>query len=151
MICIERHGRTGGMGKCFLQGLGLKRGAIAESVSHDCHNIIAAGTSARDIAAVANEVIRLEGGIALARDGKILGSLALPVGGLITDELSGEELHEKLSVLAKTAAGELGCSLHEPFMHLSFLSLSTSPKWKLTDRGLLDVDAMEFLDPLLPG
>jgi adenine deaminase len=149
MACVERYGRNGNVGKCFVQGMGIKRGAVAESVAHDTHNIMAAGASLRDMVAAVNRVIELGGGLAAALDGKILGDLALPVGGLITDELSGEELSLKMAEMEAIVKEKLGGTLHAPFMHLSFLALSTSPKWKLTDRGLVDVEAFQVLPPLV--
>jgi adenine deaminase len=149
MVCVERYGRNGNIGKCFVSGLGLKHGAVAESVAHDTHNILAAGTNLKDLAVAVNRVIELQGGIAVARDGKILDDLPLPVGGLITDELAGEEVGEKTASLEKIVKEQLGGLLHAPFMHLSFLALSTSPKWKLTDKGLIDVEAFAILPPIV--
>ncbi|MEL7609614.1 MAG: adenine deaminase C-terminal domain-containing protein [Bacillota bacterium] len=148
MVCVERYGRNGNIGKCFVSGLGLKYGAIAESVAHDTHNILAAGTNLRDIAAAVNRVIEMEGGIVAVRDGKVLGDLPLPVGGLITDALTGEEVSVRMAELEKIVKEQLGGRLHAPFMHLSFLALSTSPKWKLTDKGLVDVEAFKVLPPI---
>jgi adenine deaminase len=149
MCCVERYGRNGNIGKCFVAGMGLKHGAIAESVAHDTHNIIAAGTNLKDVALAVNHVIQMGGGISAVRDGKILDDLPLPVGGLITDELTGSEVSDKTESLEKTVREQLGGNLHAPFMHLSFLALSTSPKWKLTDKGLIDVENFEILPPIL--
>lgn len=151
LACVERYGKNGNVGRCFVSGIGLKHGAIAESVAHDAHNIIAAGTNLSDMAAAVNQVIKLGGGLAVIRDGKTLGDLALPVGGLITDRLNGAEVSDRIELLERIIREQLGGMLHAPFMHLSFLSLSTSPKWKLTDKGLIDVDTFEILDPVLPG
>jgi len=149
MICVERYGRNGNIGKCFLSGMGLKAGAIAESVAHDTHNIIACGADLADVAAAINRVIEMGGGIAAVKGGKVLGDLPLPVGGLITDELTGEEVAARTRLLDEVVAKELGGTIHEPFMHLSFLALSTSPKWKLTDRGLIDVENFRILEPIV--
>jgi adenine deaminase len=149
MCCVERYGRNGNIGKCFVAGMDLKHGAIAESVAHDTHNIIAAGTNLKDIVAAINHVIQMGGGITAVRDGKVLDDLPLPVGGLITDELSGSEVSDKTESLEKTVHEQLGSNLHAPFMHLSFLALSTSPKWKLTDKGLIDVENFEILSPII--
>ena len=145
MVCVERYGRNGNIGKSMVSGLGIKQGAIAESVAHDTHNIMAAGTNLRDLALAVNRVIEIGGGIAVARDGQILDDLPLRVGGLITDELSGEEVSAKIQSLETTVGEQLGGTLHAPFMHLSFLALSTSPKWKLTDRGIVDVESFTVL------
>jgi adenine deaminase len=146
---VERHGRTGRVGRAFVKGLGLKRGAIAESVAHDTHNIIVSGASYDDMATAVNHVIAMGGGLALVAEGRVLGSLALPVGGLMTDELDGAAVAAELSHLTRLVQDEMGSPLHVPFMHLSFLSLATSPKWKVTDVGLIDVDRFEVLPVLI--
>ena len=150
MVNVGRYeSNAGQIGKCFVTGFGMKSGAMAESVGHDTHNIMAAGTNLKNLAAAINRVIEMGGGLALAKDGRVLDGMALPVGGLITDELTGFEVSEKMKGLELLAKEQLGVTLPAPFMHLSFLALSTSPKWKLTDRGLVDVDAFEVLPPLV--
>ncbi len=148
IACIERYGRNGNIGKAFVKGFGLTSGAFAESVAHDTHNIMVVGTNLEDMALAVNRVIEMGGGLAIADRGRILDELRLPVGGLITDELTGSEVSRKINELENTAKNQLGCKVHAPFMHLSFLALSTSPKWKITDRGLIDVDNFEILDPV---
>ncbi|MFZ3578994.1 adenine deaminase [Virgibacillus sp. DJP39] len=149
LIVIERHGRTGNIGKTFLNGFSLQSGAIAESVAHDTHNIIVTGTNYEDMVTAVNRVIAMDGGIAMIKEGKVVGDLTLRVGGLITDELSGKEVSDKISELTKLAKDELGCGLHVPFMHLSFWSLVTSPKWKITDMGLVDADKFEIIPTVI--
>ncbi len=149
LIVVERHGRTGNIGKAFLNGFNLQSGAIAESVAHDTHNIIVTGTNYEDMVTAVNRVISMDGGIAMIKDGKVVGDLPLRVGGLITDELSGQEVSEKITELTKLAESELGCGIPVPFMHLSFWSLVTSPEWKITDMGLIDVDKFEVLSPIV--
>ncbi len=149
MACVERYGRNGNVGKCFLSGMGMKDGAVAESVAHDTHNIMACGANLRDMAVAINHVIEMGGGIAAVKNGRVLGDLPLPVGGLITDELTGAEVAARTQELDEIVQKDLGCAIHAPFMHLSFLALSTSPKWKLTDKGLVDVDSFTILDPLV--
>lgn len=149
VLVVERHGRTGNIGKAFLNGFKLQSGAIAESVAHDTHNIIVTGTNYEDMVTAVNRVIAMDGGIAMIKDGKVVGDLPLRVGGLITDELSGKEVSEKIAELTRLAKDELGCSIHVPFMHLSFWSLVTSPEWKITDMGLIDVDKFEILSPVV--
>jgi adenine deaminase len=146
MCNVERYGRNGNIGKCFVSGFGLESGAIAESVAHDTHNIMSAGTNLKDMSAAVNRVIEMGGGIVAVKNGRVLGELPLPVGGLITDELSGEEVSIRMEQLEKLVREQLGGTLHAPFMHLSFLALSTSPKWKLTDKGLIDVERFCVLD-----
>jgi adenine deaminase len=151
LLVVERHGRGGRIGKTFVHGMTLKRGAMAESVSHDTHNIIVCGTNYEDMALAVNRVISMGGGIAMIADGKVVGDLRLPIGGLMTDELTGEEMSGEIARLHRLAEEELGCTLHVPFMHLSFLSLVTSPKWKITDAGLIEVDEFKVLSTVIDG
>ncbi|ASA24114.1 adenine deaminase [Paenibacillus donghaensis] len=148
LLVIERHGRSGKIGKTFVRGMKLQSGAIAESVAHDTHNIIVTGTNYADMVTAVNRVIAMDGGIAMIRDGKVVGDLPLRIGGLMTDELTGKEMSSRITELHRLAREELGCTLHVPFMHLSFLSLVTSPAWKITDIGLIDVDAFTVLPTL---
>jgi len=145
IVVAERHGRNGDIGKTFVKGLGLKQGAIALSVAHDAHNIVACGADYGDMALAVNRVIAMQGGLVLIKDGKVIGDLSLPIAGLMTDELSGKEVGERLAILDTLAREQLGCTLHAPFMHLSFLSLVTSPVLKLTDKGLVDVKRQQII------
>ena len=149
IVVVERHGKSGKIGKGFVRGMKLRAGAIAESVSHDTHNIIAVGTNYEDLVTAINRVIAMNGGISMIREGKVVGDLPLRIGGLMTDELDGEALSGRIAELHRLAKEELGCGLHVPFMHLSFLSLVTSPKWKITDHGLIDAERFEILPVLL--
>ncbi|MDW7671454.1 MAG: adenine deaminase [Bacillota bacterium] len=149
IACIERYGRNGSIGRSFVQGFGLEQGAFAESVAHDTHNIMVVGTGHKDMVVAANRVIEMGGGLAVAKNGRVIDEMRLPVGGLITDELSGHEVSQKMAQLEQTVRDQLGCKVHAPFMHLSFLSLSTSPKWKITDQGLVDVNNFVILPPVI--
>ena len=149
IACVERYGRNNNIGKAFVKGFGLKKGAFAESVAHDTHNITVVGTNIVDMVVAVNKVIEMGGGIAVVNNGRVLEELRLPVGGLITDELTGNEVSEKIASLEKTISKDLGGTIHAPFMHLSFLALSTSPKWKITDKGLIDVNNFEILSPII--
>ena len=142
---IERYGRNNNIGKAFVKGFGMREGAFAESIAHDTHNIIVVGTNVRDMTLAVNRVIEIGGGIAIANKGRVLSDMRLPVGGLITDELSGHEVSEKIAELERIVKIDLGCKVHAPFMHLSFLSLSTSAEWKITDKGIVDVNNFEIL------
>jgi adenine deaminase len=134
---VGRHGQSD-IGATFVKGFKMKHGAIAETVSHDTHNIIVMGTNYDDMAAAVNRIIELQGGVVLVKDGQVIGELPLRIGGLMTDEVSADELTYQMSHLTKLANEELKCAAHAPFMHLAFLSLSTSPKWKITDKGVID-------------
>lgn len=148
-VVVERHGRHGGVAKGFINGFGMTRGAIAETVSHNSHNIIVMGTNHDDMVKAVNEVIRIQGGIVMVDDGELIGTLPLPVAGLINDELNAAEMTAKVAEMTRIAQQRLGVQVHGPFMHLAFLSLTTSPTWKLTDRGLLNVETLEILPVII--
>lgn len=142
-VC-ERHYNTGHIGLGFIKGLGLKHGAIASSVSHDSHNLIVAGTSEEDMAAVANACVEMGGGLAVCAEGKILAKVELPIGGLMSDE-DAAVVAEKNEAVRK-AVHKLGAPENiEPFMNLAFVSLPVIPHLKLITRGLFDVDAQKLL------
>lgn len=135
---VARHGRNDNIGRGFVHGFGLKRGAIASSVGHDSHNITVVGAADADMAAAVNRVIAMQGGFVVASDGAILSELALPVAGLMSLE-SFEVVRARLVEL-RSAAKSLGCTLPEPFLQVAFLPLPVIPHLKITDRGLFDVD-----------
>ncbi len=137
LVVVERHKATGNIGVGPAKGFGLKRGALASSVAHDSHNIIAVGANDEDIFAAIKEVERLRGGLVAASGGKVLASLALPVAGLLSDEPL-ETVVGKLEKLEKTAA-EMGSKLPSPFAALSFLALPVIPEIRLTDRGVVEL------------
>ena len=140
---IERHHATGNISVGLVRGFGLTKGALASSVAHDSHNIICVGASDGDMFAAARAVESMQGGMAVACNGRIAASLDLPIGGLMSP-LCIEEIAHRWSAL-REAARELGCRLGEPFMHLSFLALPVIPQLKITDRGLVDVDRFDFV------
>ncbi len=146
---IERHHETGKIGLGLLGGYGIKCGAVAVSVAHDSHNIIAAGVSNEEIFCAVEALIKIEGGMVLVKDGKIISVIPLMIGGLMSD-LSGEELKEKLDALHAKAHAELGISENvEPVMTLTFMSLPVIPEIKLTARGLFDYNQFKFI-PIEP-
>ncbi len=145
-IVIERHGKSQRIGKAFVRGFGLKTGAIAQSIGHDTHNLLVIGTNYDDMEMAANRVRTMEGGIALIKEKKVVRDLPLRVAGLMSDEMTAEELAGRLEMISTAAEKEMGCKIHEPFMHLSFLTLVTSPTWKLTDYGLIDVEKGSVLE-----
>ena len=144
LVVVERHKATGNIGLGLVKGFGLKRGALASSIAHDSHNIVAVGTNDADIVAAVKEIERQQGGIAITADGKVLTSLALPIAGLLSEEPL-EVMVSKFEELKKTAA-ELGCRPAAPFATLSFLALPVIPELKLTDRGLVDVVAFKLIE-----
>lgn len=144
---IERHHKTGNIGKAFMGGFGLKRGAIASSVGHDNHNIVVMGASPEDMAIAANRVIECEGGIVLVDGGRIVGEIALPLYGLLTDVDAWTLTATRQAMLDK--AKEMGCSVPEPFMFLSFVTLAAFPEFAITDKGYIDCIKQEIMDPIL--
>ncbi len=143
LVVVERHRATGNIGLGLVKGFGLKRGALASSVAHDSHNIIAVGTNDEDIFAAIKEVERLSGGLVIADAGKVLANLPLPIAGLLSEEpleVVVERL-ERLEHLAK----DLGTTLPSPFATLSFLALPVIPELRLTDLGLVDVNAFKVV------
>jgi adenine deaminase len=127
----------------LVRGVGLKSGAIASSVAHDCHNIVAIGTSDEDLARVVNLLIQNEGGIAVVGDGGFEDVLPLPVAGLMSDGYAEDAAtaYARLSQAAKA----LGSPLHAPYMTLSFLALLVIPALKLSDLGLFDGHKFAFV------
>lgn len=143
LVVAERHKKTGNIGLGLVRGFGLKRGALATSVAHDSHNIIALGVHDRDILQAVRAVAAMGGGMSVVTDGKLIAGVPLPVAGLMSEE-PFEKLLPQLKNL-KVAAASTGCPLPEPFMCLSFLSLPVIPELKLTDRGLVDVKRFEIV------
>lgn len=135
---IERHGKNGNHANGFVQGFGLKRGAIASTVGHDSHNICVVGASEEDMAVAANRLSDLNGGFVVVENGKVTGEIALPVAGLMSLE-PYESVRDTLHDL-RQAAFALGATLKEPFLQLAFLPLPVIPHLKISDRGLVDVD-----------
>jgi adenine deaminase len=140
---VARHGVNRNIAVAFVKGFGMKRGAIASSVGHDCHNICVVGADEADMAAAVNRLIEIEGGFAVAAGGKILAELALPIAGLMS-LMSFEDVHKALVPL-RAAAKSLGVVLAEPFLQVAFLPLPVIPHLKITDRGLVDVDKFDFV------
>ncbi len=141
---VERHRATGNVGLGFIKGLGLKYGAFATSVAHDSHNIIVAGANDKDMLLAIAQIESMGGGIAITKNGKVLGSLALPYGGLMTNRPITETA-ETLIKLHEITKEENKVSVSDPFMTLAFMSLPVIPKLKITDRGLVDVDKFDFV------
>jgi len=141
---LERHKGTGNIGKGFVKGFGLKKGAIATTVSHDSHNMSIIGTNDRDMIACARHLKKTGGGIVIAENGEISGSLPLEIAGLMTGK--------KLEVVAENiqrlhnVCYNLGIKLKDPFITMAFLALPVIPEIKLTDKGLVDVNIFDFID-----
>jgi len=135
---IERHTGSGRAGVGLVSGMGLRTGAMAGTVAHDHHNLIAVGADDESILTAARQVADTGGGLAVAKGRRVLAALALPVGGLMSEEPI-ERVRGDLDGVLK-AVRALGSSLHDPFMAMSFLGLEVIPSLKITDQGLVDVD-----------
>ncbi len=140
---VERHRATGRTGLGFVKGMGLREGAIAGTVAHDHHNLIVIGADDASMETAARAVARNGGGLSAARGGSVLALRPLPVAGLMSDEPI-ESVAEGVRSLAG-AARALGSPLRDPFMTLSFLGLEVVPALKLTDLGLVDVEAQAIV------
>ena len=144
MAVIERHKNTGHIGIGYLNGYGLKSGAVATSVAHDSHNIICVGCTDEDMAIAANRVVENHGGIVVVDGGKVIAELQLEIAGLMSHKPLAEvnELLEN----AKEAAYSLGIGRDvDPFMTLSFMSLPVIPTLRLTTRGVIDVNTQQYV------
>jgi adenine deaminase len=140
---VERHKGTGNIGLGFVKGFGLRDGAIASSVAHDSHNIVVAGANDDDMAQAVQGIAQMHGGLIAVKQGRVLASLPLPIGGLMSDR-SIEEVRDGLNLLHRMVR-EMGCTLEEPFMALSFLALPVIPELKITDKGLVDVTQFKIV------
>ena len=140
---VERHRGSGNIGKAFVRGLGIKKGAMASSVAHDSHNIVVVGTSDGDMRAALNAVVEMQGGLAAVVDKKPVATLPLPVAGLMSLEPL-EKIRKQMDQLI-AASRAMGSSLKDPYMTLSFLALPVIPELKITDRGLVDVNQFKVV------
>ena len=136
---VERHTGSGRIGLGLVSGVGLRRGAIAGSVAHDHHNVIVIGADDRSMRTAVEAVAAAGGGLAAAEGDEVRALLPLPVGGLMS-ERPVEEVRNRLEEVV-AAARALGSPLHDPFMAMSFLGLEVIPSLKITDLGLIDVEA----------
>ena len=144
LVVIERHHGSGRVGRGLVQGFGLTRGALASSVAHDVHNVIALGVDDDDMLAAVTFVREQGGGLAVALDGVVTARLPLPVAGLMSDQpwtetaLALERLEHETDTLGIRSA--------HPFGALSFLALSVIPSLRVTDQGVVDVHLYGGLD-----
>lgn len=144
-ICVvERHRGSGRIGKGFVIGFGLRSGAIASTVAHDSHNIVALGADIQDIYRAILRLKEINGGLVVVKDERVVAELPLPVAGLMTT-LEAEEISQRTEALEE-AASNIGCRIKSPFTALSFLSLPVVPKLKITDYGLIDAENLKVVD-----
>ena len=141
---VERHKNTHHIGIGYIQGYGLKSGAVATSISHDSHNIIVVGTNETDMAAAVNRVVELNGGIVVWDGGQSVAEVPLAIAGIMSDEPL-VTVNEKLET-AKDAAHKLGVNPGiDPFMTLSFMALPVIPSFRITTRGVFDVTTQSYV------
>jgi adenine deaminase len=140
---VERHLGTGRVGLGFVRGFGLQRGAMATTIAHDAHNIVVVGVDDGDMARAVGRLAEMGGGLVVIADRGVQAELPLPIAGLLSEAPYEEVVEASEACLA--AARELGCDFPAPFQTLSFLALSVIPKLKITDRGLIDVDAFDLV------
>jgi adenine deaminase len=141
---VERHRGTGNVGLGFIQGIGLRRGAISGTFAHDHHNLACIGADDDSMLAAGRAVASMGGGLAVATGERVIAKLPLPIAGLMSDRPIAEVAAAYEALVA--AAKELGSPLKDPFMAMSFMALEVIPALKLTDRGLVDVEQFRIVD-----
>jgi adenine deaminase len=146
---FERHHETGTVGKGFVKGFGIKRGAMAQTVAHDAHNLLVIGSNDEDMALAANTLVACGGGMCAVQDGVVLGVVPLPIAGLMSDK-GAHEVADQVVVL-ETAWTKLGCTMPSPFMTMGLVALACLPELRLTNRGLVDCTTFEFVPLLVEG
>jgi adenine deaminase len=143
---VERYGKTANRPVAFASGFNLKAGALATSTSPDDNNIVCVGTNSEDMAVAVNWIIKTGGGQVVVRDGQVIESLELPIGGIVSD-IDPREMADKEMKL-DDAARELGCDVPWPFMYMFVLSITAIPDYAMTDLGVVDCVALEIVDPI---
>ena len=145
LVVVERHGKNGKAGICPLKGYGIRNGAVATTVSHDSHNIIAVGDNDEDIICAVRELAKIQGGYVIASGGKIIDSLSLALGGLMSVDKEAVVRQKTGEMAGKVRRMGVGEGV-DPFVTLSFMALTVIPEIRLTEAGMFDVDTMTFLD-----
>lgn len=147
LAVVERHRGSGNVGLAFAHGFGMKQGAIASSVAHDSHNVVVLGADDISMETAVRRAAEIGGGIVVANGSMVLAEVALPVAGLMSNDSITEV--DRAERKANEAALGLGSTMEHPFMTLAFLALPVIPELKLTDRGLVDVAAFDFVSPVV--
>ncbi len=137
LVCVERHHATGRVGVGYVHGFGLRQGALASSIAHDAHNIVAVGADDGDLLLAIVTVAESGGGLATVAKGQVLAQMALPIAGILSDRPLAE-VGSAYAALEDAARG-LGSQLPSPFGLLAFLALSVIPEARVTDRGFVHV------------
>jgi adenine deaminase len=143
---VDRHHASGNIGKGFVKNLGIERGAIAQTIAHDTHNLIIAGYDVKDMITASKYVIESNGGIAYVDKGKLVSIVKLPIAGLINNSSYGE-VYKELKQLEESLSAA-GGSLNSVFMTLGLISLPVIPELRITDKGLVDVMKGKIIDPI---
>ncbi len=141
---VERHRASGNMGKGFIKGFGLQRGAIAGTVAHDHHNLTVIGADDASMETAVHAIVQMGGGLVVVDGENVLAQLPLPIAGLLSDAPI-EEVRVTYDLLIEKAH-DLGNTMSDPFMAMSFMGLEVIPKLKLTDMGLVDVEQFKLID-----
>ena len=144
---FDRHNQTGTIGKGFVKGFGIQKGALAQTVAHDAHNLLVVGSNDEDMAIAANALIECGGGLCAVVDGEIVGLVPLPIAGLMSDK-SLEEMAPTIEQLEQ-AWKDMGSALPSPFMTMALIPLACLPELRLTNRGLVDCCSFKFVDLLI--
>jgi adenine deaminase len=144
MAVVERHRASGNIGKGFIKGFGLKRGAIAGTVAHDHHNVVVIGADDDSMRAAVHALVEMGGGLVAVDGEQVLGRLSLPVAGLMSEAPLEQVRREYDAMIGHAQA--LGSTMPDPFMAMSFMALEVIPKLKLTDVGLVDVEQFKVVD-----
>lgn len=143
---IERHHGTGNIGKGFVTGLGLRVGALAQTIAHDVHNIVTVGKDPADMARAVKELVELGGGLVAVTAGRVVGRVPLPIAGLVSDEgpeVVAEELRRYIDALRG-----MGANFHAVFMTVALLPLPVIPEVRVTDKGMVNVMEGRLIDPI---
>ena len=143
LCVIERHNKVGDFAHGFLKDFNLKKGAVASSVGHDAHNIIVAGLNYEDMQFAVDRIHETQGGIVIVENKKLIAEVQLPIAGLLSDKKASEVAKENIEF--KKSWVEAGCTL--PYMGFNLLPLSVIPNFRITNKGLVDVNSMK-LEPL---
>lgn len=141
---VERHHATGNIGKGFIKGFRLKRGALAGTVAHDHHNLVIIGADDESIGRAAHAVVEIGGGLVAVDGHQVVATLPLPVAGLMSEQPIEQVRRDYDALIA--AAQQMGCTMQDPFMAMSFMALEVIPKLKLTDVGLVDVEQFKIIE-----
>jgi adenine deaminase len=151
---LERHNGTGRIGLGYVQGFGLRHGAIASTVAHDAHNCMVVGAigagGPSEMAIAASRLAEIGGGQVAVLNGEVVAEVPLPIGGLMSG-LPAVDVAAEVDRLAHLSTGALGLTIEAPFMQLSFLGLSVLPELRLTDLGLVDVTSFSLCDVEVPS